>query len=514
MAFQKNFLKPSIETLPIPQWQWVLNIVVHLGLAFMFYLFLVYSVEILKFVCSQSFTNSFFVKMKYSSQPNSFLIKFLIAFFSILFAEGFLIHSIFSKKTIIKWHPALNKRHRTKIFDDYRLVLFMSFVLFFKLVTLAFYLNLPPNFYFSNDKKWIFIVVFILLNITLFLQQWVYLRWYFSNTLKWICMTFIVNIVLAFCLVCIPSNSLDKYYNNLSENAINNKYDIDFIKLKNVEKVFHKKATIKAFLAYPKNEEKTEPVLVFQNNGSDTILDYSEISAFIDTFRNSVLEYASPFLNIHLAVGVDVEMKYVYKLQNELRKAGVLKINYAADYDDLNNDVHFFDLGLNEKIFPSCELINKTEDLNYLDSLVSLDSFIVEIFGCFLIKDLAEATLKNNENINQLKIRNNKIFINEENILLRNLKSNIQQLLASNENILLEIRIDDNTHFEYYLKMLDILKTVRNELKEQYAQELFQTSFENLYEREDIRQVVDKSYIKFYTVKFTPREWEYYDYLK
>ena len=49
MALQKNFLKPSIEQLPIPKWHWILNIVVHIGLAFTFYLFAMYLKEMYKY---------------------------------------------------------------------------------------------------------------------------------------------------------------------------------------------------------------------------------------------------------------------------------------------------------------------------------------------------------------------------------------------------------------------------------------------------------------------------------
>ena len=141
MALQKNFLKPSIEQLPIPKWQWILNILIHIGLALMFYLFLIYSTEILKFVFSQP-ADAFLIKMKYTSQPNSILTKIMVAFFSILFAEAFLIQSIFFKTSLLKSHHTLKKRHKTKIFDDYRLIVFMAFIFFFKLVMLNIYLNI------------------------------------------------------------------------------------------------------------------------------------------------------------------------------------------------------------------------------------------------------------------------------------------------------------------------------------------------------------------------------------
>jgi hypothetical protein len=509
MALQKNFLKPSIEQLPIPKWQWILNILIHIGLALMFYLFLIYSTEILKFVFSQP-ADAFFIKMKYTSQPNSILTKIMVAFFSILFAEAFLIQSIFFKTSLLKSHHTLKKRHKTKIFDDYRLIVFMAFIFFFKLVMLNIYLNTSVHFFLSKEKGWILNIVLIFLNIVLYLQLWVYLRWYFSNTFKWLVIIFAINTLLALTFAVIPLNNLDKYYHNLSENAIDSNYDIDFAKVKNAEKAFRRSTTINAFFAYPKNEEKTEPVLVFQYYHTDTILHYDDISVFLDSARTLMPEYKRPFLTINIAIGLDVEMKYVYKLHNEFRKANALKIDYAVNFDDLVNS--YFNSVLQEKLYPSCLAVYDENDFKTIDILINQDDAFIENFGCILIERLTKS-IKGNQNIHQLKSNHNQISLNDENISTENLKSKLIALSTSNENIILEIRVDEHTHFETYIKTLDALESVRKHLFGKYAQKMFQTSFDNLY-REEQKQVNDKYYHHFYPIKLTPREWKYYDYLK
>ena len=516
MTLQKNFLKPSIETLPIPRWQWILNIVVHLGLAYFFYLLLIYIKEAFKLIHFDTL-NPLFIEAQYNLMPSSFGFKFSFALFAILFAQTFFLYNIFVRPSFHIWHSKLRaRRHKVNIVNNTRFLQYGTLFVLFQLFTFLYIFGYYYWTVFYLQNEFMFNLSFILILIVLYFQQWLVIMRYFKNVKKWQWIVLCFNIGLATIFTFTPQKKVDQYYNQQLNRSFTKNYQIDFVNTENGEKSTRLSLTEEGILAYPKNKKSNKPHLHINNANYKTNslpLSLNDFSAYIEYSKKQRSQFDRNYISFRFAIGQNVEMKYVYRLQETLREQAPLYINYyvKSDYDNLFIPYY---LNIGEKLYLPCQLVHQESDYSKIDQLAYHGDAIKINFGCFMINQFAKTTKQYQNNIHQLKANSNQFFINEEKISLENLKERLQKLLAANEILILEIRIDDNTHFEYYLKTLDVLKSIRNELREQYAQELFQTSFDNLYDSEQMKEINSKSSNKFSYIKFTPKEWKYYDYLK
>lgn len=371
-----------------------------------------------------------------------------VNFYNLFFAFIAVIYS--HSLCIIIWLDKPNSRYyiyfkrRSSIINDQRVLLWYFLSWFSQLAVgfgFLFVFSLSGYFAFSFFPDYIFF--FILIIIVLYLQSWNTIRLkYKQQSIKWVLYSILIIVVLAFSLSRI---------NLIDSKSINNiylKYNIQYnYKLSLPESDFFQRTERLSLLeniyvVLEKDSVSDIAPIIIANNHEIQMADLPDV---IGAWKSERDEIDAKLLNFRLNIHRDIKMEMVDSLRQLLYNVAAGKIEFA--------------------VIPR----NREYDEGYYHFL----SFPWRIpFYIFDTKYYNKAldNVRDYNNIIDIIVPNSDVYyLNDSLVNPNDLSTIIKSLILSNPDYFIRYSYSKKVDFNSYFTILNSIKTVIEELREEYA---------------------------------------------
>ena len=300
----------------------------------------------------------------------------------------------------------------------------------------------------------------------LFLNQWTWLLIVLRKKVwKWMLVSFVVTILLAFCLSRINLVDYKKINNRYLKYNLEKRYELDYPESETYTKPYRWSLGESIYVGYPKNHSpKDKPVI---------IADYEElpienIESILQNWRVERDEFDHRFMYITMHIDNDVPLRLVKKLETKIANTGILRIFYRVKSND----------------YAACEnsgplMFPKTLLKDIKGSPPGLNMFIKSAFS-------KERLIKVEAN------QDGQILIDGTVIGKENVVSVIKQLLIdSHEYSILYYPSMDLTFGEYF-KTYENIRFSIEQLRNIFSQKLFGKEYQELILESQLEEVKER----------------------
>ncbi|OEK03983.1 hypothetical protein [Roseivirga misakiensis] len=352
-----------------------------------------------------------------------------------------------------------------------------------------------------------FPLFFILIPLSLFMNLWMTMsRTLGRFGLKWMAITFGI--------VCFTSISLAQI-NLLDYKTINDNIKSKSVELSNklvVPRTFYyqrlierQSRTINIYLVL-EDSASNKPRMYW--NDAQTEVQFTEVKQQYNIEIENFHETERASVNINLHIDKNVKMKYVGNLKEELRRLGIRKIFYSTAVKNSkypSQYPYFKRLGIPDLLYP---YYPKFE--NFLDSAKNIDYSKHSIFlpesEYYRLNEVKQS------NRIQIDLTYSSIRVNNETINWNKAKDLIKALrMRYNSNFLIILNSTEQTLYNDYIKILDLIFSIDLELKNEFMMLNFDIPYRNKesrwdrYEMDSAYRAADQKY-PFHIIQWTNEE--------
>lgn len=395
------------------------------------------------------------------------ILDFFLAFFACLFGQSFFFEFIFSR-------PQASNRLFTKrinILTDNRNVFMNSLAAGGKLFVVfgLFYIGNGST---SIPFKFESILILTLLLPVLHLQSWMTIRRKYLGSLKWMVYTFLFFCIFSFALKSIKPFIIDtqKAFNSVQAKRGDYQLDIELPLAESENRYLDRKSrSIKAYLGKDKNTAKIE---ISPKKEELTKLIGEKHKMYENQFR---LFYGL------LAIDKEVKMKEVFKLNEIFFKGGITKIVYGTKHentDDLGYNTNFLNIRYPYFCESKSQILKSKERIDLKKIFKELEKDITCFPQLEMWRDFQNCPI---EKMMIIKLdAHNQVFIDRNFASLDSLKDVFTTYIEKREaESVFYFEVNEEATFQYYIWILDNLKSSYHQIWDAYGMTKFQTDYNN-----------------------------------
>lgn len=286
--------------------------------------------------------------------------------------------------------------------------------------------------------------IFILFIVVLFFQSWIQiLKYYKAQATKWMCFSILIVSVFSIGLSKIEFIDYKIIDEIAAQNSIYQKYDLQLAKADFNESIPRKTNVTELFIVLSEDKTTTpKPILISEGKEID-----------MDGFYKEVYHHIRQRGILTLIIDHETPMSFVNELEGVLSIS--MRIRFAYQLNKIDNEQNRY--------------IRKIHASN-------IDLYRLQKDNTLLEKDKLSISLDKNE----------QCFVNENIIPKENLSNYIQRFVIENPNYYINLHKKDDYTFQQYIYMLESCKKAIYEIRNRYAQELFNEDYNKL----DNKQII------------------------
>ncbi len=318
--------------------------------------------------------------------------------------------------------------------------------------------------------------LFIFFLIVLFLNSWLDLRLFSlkRKTLK-ILINAVIILILALGLSRIDIVDYKSLNRAIKKSCIVNNSQINLPEYDKFNKL-ENKSLIKHIYLFPDTINNDKPNLVIDHE----LVKFSNVEEKINKIRSRVDKSNRTHLQFIFHIDLEVRMKYINEIKKKLSKYGIFRIAYAVKPKNPEYDIRYYDLYINsiinsayrQKLIISTEPIQPQPDI--IEEVNSFNKIII-------------------------KYHKGHYYINNKQILEKDLVKVLKSKAYQTENYIFLIKVEDNMIFSTYFTMWSSILSAVTELRDNLAFKIYQCEFEDLDESKQ-EKIADSYPIRFFEV--------------
>lgn len=452
MSLQKGFLSNQLSWKEFNKVYLWGAVIVWLLLSFSLYSFMYIVREVLR---NWTYYNSR-ETMLVLTEGEHYFYNFFYACLACIIASGIVMDLILKRNLR---HLRRAKHKRLLLLND-QSALNAYFLSWFSKLALVYGLIITiNNGYTAIDFYDDYVYFFIALLIVLFLHQWLSLRRTFKRqSLQWMSIAIICIGLISFGFSRIDLINYRLFENNL----VTHSYWLRLPLASEAEPMEWGRREIKIYLGFKKDSTKDDRPRIIAADGHieltlEEVADYARDESF-DSYEQQI---------VNLYIDKNVKTKYVKELQEAISKSGQLQwLLYRTDF---SSDSRSY--GLTHRIRPFCSDFHSIADSlrgQYEINLADLDFN----YPCLTLNDLS--SLK--ESVKMRLVRD-QLFLNGKPVGGEDLQLDIYTFIKANPKVVIELDIDDDSHYGHYIQLLNTLLKVHYDRRDELVHERFGGSY-------------------------------------
>ena len=464
MLKTRNYITRPERYLKLSNFKLISGILIFLGYSFSFYSFLYILRETFRLYTVFNASDLLILSEK---EVNYF--NFIFALISVIIGQSLVF---------VYWFDAPRswKQKRTiynlLIINDQRVLLYSFLSWIFKLSFLfavIFGLMFSGGYYvFSLYPNYNFL--FVLIIVVLYLHSWTSLNFIYKKSgQKWMVMNALIIVVVAFAYSKVNLINYNKINQSHLIHSLKYKYPIQLYESDEYE-LSSRSHLIKEIYIAKSNDFKQslEPIIFVDNK----VISKDELKGILFDWKSNLSSFYS-IVACKLYVDVNVPIKYVNLIKNEISSVGISKVLYAVVPSSREYDIRY-----------------------YTESSISLRIPVLNLFGFPPINNFNKSnTLNIQHHVNELHVNN--IAIQDPG----SLQNVFKNFIHKNPISTFEYFVSDEILFGEYLHVYEVFKLAIKQEKEEFALLNYFESYENL--DLEIQMEIDKYYSINWIEKFS-----------
>ncbi|MCB0495134.1 MAG: hypothetical protein KDC79_03285 [Cyclobacteriaceae bacterium] len=492
MSLKKGFLRTKNV---VAKQRVSTGVIIGVGYSFGIYALFYIFRESFRILISSGFGSGYYLEL--STKENFFYNLF---YASIAVVIGFYITSKFILENSVQYRQRKLKFIQRNVLNNQAFFTLNFLALFARMTSilgiLYFSFSQQNELDFINDFPWLLISLPILLFLTIWSQT---LRLGVRISYKWLLFAFPSFLALSILYASLNLIDYKKINNQLRLKYVELVYPFEEPQSKSLSRVKRFSLTTDVYMVF--DRLKSDTPLIFWNDAKNQV-NPNEIKKVIELEKNKLSNWERDYFIINLHADKNTRLSQINWFKNELRKEGVHCIQFSTIPKNSkypSSYPYFKYWGIQETLFP----VYSRELVSLLDSAENLDpsKYTIRFPESLLYR------------INDVKEYNRIEFTITPNSMLLNGKefnaAKIEHIMAGfikkySPNYLIIYSPDDTINYQRYIEGLDMMHYTVDSLRNNMADELFNTTFDELgwgYEYDTIRATYPK-----YFLEWTPEE--------